>query len=117
MPITISFQRIGSEVDSDALETITYSLFVPSDLPSTSTTPLPKVILGSQNNLYEAALSDLFDALRQEAEFADEAGMLAIDDEDGTREWMLEHCTEAICLAVGEVRPEPVFLIPPNHAC
>lgn len=105
MPVTISYQRINVEAGSDALETVTYALFQPSDRPSSSTALPLRVILESQQSLFSSKLTDLFDALREEAAFASEPGVLAIEDEEGTREWVLEHVNEAICLSVGEVRP------------
>lgn len=107
MPVTISYQRINVEAGADALETVTYALFQPSDRPSSSTAPPLRVILDSQQSLFSSKLTDLFDALREEAAFASEPGVLAIEDEEGTREWVLEHVNEAICLSVGEVRLRP----------
>lgn len=105
MPVTISYQRINVDVDAEALQTVTCALFQPSDLPSSSTARPLKVILEAQQSLFDAPLIDLFDALREEAAFANEAGLLDIEDEEGTREWVLEHLNEAVCLSVGEVRP------------
>ena len=63
------------------------------------------VLLGSNADLFCAPLSELFDALREEAAFSVEDKALNMEDEEGTLEWVLEHENEGVALVIGEVSP------------
>lgn len=62
-------------------------------------------MLGSNADLFHAPLTELFDALREEAAFSVEDKALNMDDDGGTLEWVLEHENEGVALVIGEVSP------------
>jgi hypothetical protein len=121
-PVTISYPPPSSAASSGE---ITYSLFlsISSENPEPESaviksTPLPVLLSSSQAIFYEP-LSSLFEALKEEAAFAGAGdggeeglhGCLALNDQGGTKEWVLEHTDERLNLCIGEVRRNFLILL------
>lgn len=71
-----------------------YSLFLPEP-----TLSLP-VLLSGNDRLYDASLTEVFDALREDAAFSVQTP--EFDDRHGSLEWVLEHSDPQAELRIGE---------------